>query len=67
MVNHTDDPETPSRQDDRETKRPPQEPGNEADPAQGREIPGMESGEVRWMRRHSQVREPAASVAPKVR
>lgn len=57
MVNHTDNPGDPSRYDEHETKRPLQEPGNEADPARGREIPGMESGEMRWMRRHTQVRE----------
>lgn len=57
MVNHTEDPVDPSGHNDHEIKRPLQEPGNEADPAPGREIPGMESGEIRWMRRHTQVRE----------
>lgn len=66
-MNHTDDRRDLSRHNDHETKRPLQEPGNEADPAHGREIPEMESGEVRWMRRHTQVREPAAGVAPAVR
>ena len=64
MQTDNDDPRDPSHREDQATPQPPQEPGNEADPARGREIPGMESGEIRWMRRRTQVREPAESVAP---